>query len=575
MAWLEGLVKGFNDRRIEVATQNEERAKRQNELEQKVFSTLLGSEDEELRAMGFNELLRSAGGPKKKGGLRGWIGEYQDSGAMDRVRSLVNKPVTMTGLPSRQLQPQFQIGTLPGAPTTPAKEGAAAQPSESAVEGGAPPEFAPPPTAAANQQQPVFPAPPTVTRPAGATSGGSATGSAFGALTAGPEIGNRVPRKVFLSPQEKEEREVQLEGQKETAKRRSEFEFLTGAYGPEEGKDLYGRHYLGSQPREQWASGGMFAVTEPDGAGGVTVRRIMAVRGPKGEYLDAMTHQPLPPGAEPVLPGAGGGIKTFVHPISGDVTRVDLNTGESYVVAKGAQPAKPSTAAPSRTTMVGPDGVSRVYQFDPASGRWNPIGRAPGAAPENVDATSAQQALKVIEDSIRGEFGDPGAAQNRTKQDAIQARREALAQTFGYDGFAVLQQRAAGARRGDLPDDPQLPAGVRTYVAGLVKKYPGNIAAAQDELVRAQPDLVRDHPNLNFDRVRRLLDSTFTAEAAKVRRGAGRGGPPPPPQTGTATAGIPKRLTRAQLRSAAQQLGVTEAQAEAEFTRQGGTIIEQ
>lgn len=137
MGWLEGMLGGFSGRKYDVEAQNIREAELTADRESRVFQALLGSSDPEVQAMATAGMLESAGPRKKKGGIRGWLGEMQTSPTFASLQELIKTPVqTSPGeaptLPSRQIQ---QV--VPG--QAPTLEGSMGTPAHSLTEPGAPP----------------------------------------------------------------------------------------------------------------------------------------------------------------------------------------------------------------------------------------------------------------------------------------------------------------------------------------------------------------------------------------------------------------------------------------------------
>lgn len=114
-AW-EGLLGGFMDRKYAVEKQNYEQAIAAGEREQKIFSTLINSDDPEIAQMAMAGLLDSANPKKKKGGLRGWIGEVESSPYLSRIQALLQTPVTEKGSIQLPGEAEGMNGPIPGMP---------------------------------------------------------------------------------------------------------------------------------------------------------------------------------------------------------------------------------------------------------------------------------------------------------------------------------------------------------------------------------------------------------------------------------------------------------------------------
>lgn len=91
--WFGGLLGGFSDRRTEVERQNIREAELSNDREGRIYETLLSSPDPEIQAMAATGLLESAQPRKKKGGIRGWLGEVSANPTFGKLKSLIGTPV--------------------------------------------------------------------------------------------------------------------------------------------------------------------------------------------------------------------------------------------------------------------------------------------------------------------------------------------------------------------------------------------------------------------------------------------------------------------------------------------------
>lgn len=155
MGYMEGLLTGFMGRKSEVEAENIRNAELAAARESEVYKALLGSENPEIQAMATAGLLESASPKKRKGGLKGWLGEMESSPTFSKLLSYLNTPQPvadeMETLPSKHLTDMRATGmpqVLPGqtvqpvAYDIPASQGAASQPDASPVQpgGGAPPQ---------------------------------------------------------------------------------------------------------------------------------------------------------------------------------------------------------------------------------------------------------------------------------------------------------------------------------------------------------------------------------------------------------------------------------------------------
>lgn len=204
-----GLLQGFLSRKREREAENLAEAHRAADQEARVFETLLGSPDPEIQALAATGLLESARPRKRKGGLRGWLGELEGSETFGSLQSLINQPVTTTekvmtdpgaaGLPSKQITPT--AGVM--APTL--GEAPMGTPSSSMTEPGAPPAkplgytFTPGPTVGrppefttrtTTQRRRVFASPEDIaTQQARGKAAGDVEGEVQGLVAAGvPEV---------------------------------------------------------------------------------------------------------------------------------------------------------------------------------------------------------------------------------------------------------------------------------------------------------------------------------------------------------------------------------------------------
>lgn len=135
MGYIEGLLGGFTGRKREVETENLRLAEQANLREAKIYETLINSPDEETRSLAITGLLTSAQAPRRKGGLRGWLGEMEQNPALARIRDLVTIPVEDTsGAGGAPTAPAPQPGTVSAQPAQ-----GLAQSATAATQVGAPP----------------------------------------------------------------------------------------------------------------------------------------------------------------------------------------------------------------------------------------------------------------------------------------------------------------------------------------------------------------------------------------------------------------------------------------------------
>lgn len=109
MGYFEGLLGGFEQRRREVDDLNRKQAELSAQREGKFFETLLASPDAEMRALAVTGMLEASQPRKKKGGFKGFLGEYEQNPIYQRVLELANTPV--------ESQEQVAPPTSPGRST--------------------------------------------------------------------------------------------------------------------------------------------------------------------------------------------------------------------------------------------------------------------------------------------------------------------------------------------------------------------------------------------------------------------------------------------------------------------------
>jgi hypothetical protein len=141
MAWLEGMLGGFSARKAEVEAENLRRSEQASEREGRIFEALLASPDPDIQALATTGLLESARPKSRAKGLRGWLGELEQSPILGQLQSLMRQPVEVAPaqearLPSRHLQPVVQAAAVPPSMTqeTPTS---AALPAQALTEPGA------------------------------------------------------------------------------------------------------------------------------------------------------------------------------------------------------------------------------------------------------------------------------------------------------------------------------------------------------------------------------------------------------------------------------------------------------
>ena len=135
MGYIEGLLGGFTERKSAYETQMREESTQSAAREAKIFEALLNSPDPETRALATAGLLQSAQPGKRKGGLRGWLGEMESSPYLQQIRDLSPEVAAEGGAP-----PSAAPSGAPGMiATPPAPGGSLAQSPTAATQVGAPP----------------------------------------------------------------------------------------------------------------------------------------------------------------------------------------------------------------------------------------------------------------------------------------------------------------------------------------------------------------------------------------------------------------------------------------------------
>lgn len=146
-AFFTGLVSGFDQQRAAHEQEQFKQAQAAAAQEAEVYKTLLQSDRPEIQNMALAGLLESAKGPQKATGIRGWLGQMQQSPLYQKMQALIAQPDvrTETTLPSTQGIPPASAAIQPAAiqsgipAITAPKVGApAALPESNKVEAGQP-----------------------------------------------------------------------------------------------------------------------------------------------------------------------------------------------------------------------------------------------------------------------------------------------------------------------------------------------------------------------------------------------------------------------------------------------------
>lgn len=179
------LVGGFHDAKAQREKENLAESHAAAQREGQILSALMQADDPEtgpqVRALAIAGLLDSANPRKRKGGLRGWLGELEQSPYLPQIRALLSTPAFSQNpavgdlppgvdprgatLPSRQsIQGVATPAVQPSITEAPATDGtAAAMPATAPVAPAGSPTAGPPPTPTQYTQAP--PQPYTIARP--------------------------------------------------------------------------------------------------------------------------------------------------------------------------------------------------------------------------------------------------------------------------------------------------------------------------------------------------------------------------------------------------------------------------
>lgn len=198
MGWMEGLLGGFLERKTGVEAENIRQAELASAREANLYQALLGSDNPEIVNMAVSGLLESAQPRKKKGGLRGWIGETEASPVFQRLQSYLQTPQQVPVEETRETLPaRFGTGAAQAPSVTPAVMEPPPAGAPAAMASGSPVSpSAPPPTPWSYTQAPPQP----YTLQTGMTS--------------------KLPM-VFLPPRERAVQEARARGEQEGAERES------------------------------------------------------------------------------------------------------------------------------------------------------------------------------------------------------------------------------------------------------------------------------------------------------------------------------------------------------------------
>jgi len=124
MGILTGLMKGFSEASGEYAKQRSAEQGRQTELEQRIFSTLAGSDDPELQSLAIQGMASSAKGKGKKSFVDAMFGGVEKSPALgDLMARLAGRPgPTSGGVKTTAEMPGGSMVEVPPGGNTPAAD---------------------------------------------------------------------------------------------------------------------------------------------------------------------------------------------------------------------------------------------------------------------------------------------------------------------------------------------------------------------------------------------------------------------------------------------------------------------
>lgn len=146
MGWFEGMIGGFGERKSQVEAQNIRESELSNQRESRIYETLLSSPDPDIQAMAATGLLESAQPRKKKGGLRGWMGEVATNPTFEKLKQLIGTPVqTSPGTPDELAHTDYSGGSGGQLTTAPSAEAPMGTPNQSLTQPGARPAMTPSP----------------------------------------------------------------------------------------------------------------------------------------------------------------------------------------------------------------------------------------------------------------------------------------------------------------------------------------------------------------------------------------------------------------------------------------------
>lgn len=225
MGVFEGLLGGFQARKSEIEAQNYERAQAATQRESQIFESLLGSDDPEIRTLALTGLLDTANPKKRKGGLKGWMGELEQSPYMESMRALINTPVQT---------PNPAVGGLPPGATPPAS--GMTLPSRQSAQGVAAPNVQPS-IQETPEQAPAAMAAGSPVAPAGSPSAGTGAPPTPTSYTQAPPMPYSLARmrNVFLTGADKVRADTAA---KEQGEIEGMIQGLTPAFGQSRAREI-------------------------------------------------------------------------------------------------------------------------------------------------------------------------------------------------------------------------------------------------------------------------------------------------------------------------------------------------
>lgn len=492
MGYLEGLLGGFTERRLQVESENRREAERAQQREAAILETLAQSPDPEIQSLAISGLLSHTRPLQKRGGLRGWLGEMESNPLMPRIRELIGTPVTseepVTSLASRSITGYTgipattagQIGTVPPAVTP------AAQPETSPTQG------APLTTVGADLD--------TGAAPAAAAAAAAPAAAPTGALSIGPLMAGRPtgetrtvsrPRQVLMSPEEQALR---------TARAKSQ--------GDIEGEVA-----------------GLVAAGIPEAdARQAVLRKYQRAAGLGGAPFQSIAGQ-MPDGT-PAFGVFDRGSGTYKDPVTGDPLQgfqPRTTTGSTTLGADRESVSRELFGVPA--SRLSPEQMADVNQtvIDRAAGKAGAVatGRAVAEAGAPLSSQQRFQATDKLRDDWRKATG------SRTEM----TRQFALMQTglnrYGADPiggsqavlvtFQKILDPTSVVRESEYARSPQ-GLGVIARLQGMYDRYIGQFDPATGKWIAGGAGVPREELAEMVETARQFMDATAASEATERDR---------------------------------------------------------